>query len=159
LLPLVEPKDDRERTVLARLRAWNFEMTTASSEATVFAVWLRELTRLVCADELGETYESASAEREEFLINVLSDTSRQARWCDDMRTPGIESCAEMAGRAFRDSLAFLDRHRGADVDDWSWGKLHRARSRHQAFGDLPLLGRFFDIETPAGGDNQTVNLG
>jgi len=42
---------------------------------------------------------------------------------------------------------------------WTWGAAHQTRSKHTPFGSIALLAPWFDLVTPTGGSNDTVNLG
>jgi penicillin amidase len=120
---------------------------------------VRELTRLVYADELRDAFEATWSERTIFLDNVLADRDGQGRWCDHTGTPAIESCAELCARAFELALGDLRARYGADSQQWSWGSAHRAVSAHIPFSSVPGLGRYFGLSVPSPGDNQSVNLG
>lgn len=151
--------DDGERTELvARLRAWRFEMKAGAPEPLIFAAWLRELSRLVCEDELGDAFEPLSHEVPELLRDVLGGKGDQARWCDDVRTPAREQCATQVRAAFARALAALEQRHGGDWQGWQWGRAHPARSRHVPFSDVPLLSRWFELSVPAGGDGESVNV-
>lgn len=42
------------------------------------------------------------------------------------------------------------------MNTWTWGRLHTATFKHQAFGDILLIGRFFNlgpVATPGSGGN------
>ena len=77
---------DATRHAAARLRNWDGEMLRNRAEPLIVNAWLRELTRLVYADELGELFTPNWSERPIFMLNVLRDTDGQSRWCDDVRT-------------------------------------------------------------------------
>ena len=155
----VAARDPLAAELSERLGRWNLVMSVDASEPLVFAAWLRELTRLIYADELGAAFEDTWSERTTFLDNVLSDRNGQGHWCDDVTTPTIESCAERCARAFDLAVADLRQRYGDDPDRWSWGRAHRAQSAHVPFGDIPLLGDFFRIAVPSPGDNQSINVG
>ncbi len=48
---------------------------------------------------------------------------------------------------------------GADPSAWRWERLHIARFPHGVFDAVPVLKRFFSLETGQGGDASTVNVG
>ncbi len=122
----------------------------------LFAAWYRELSRLIQADELGPLFGSFWGVRPRFMEQILK---RRPVWCDDVTTPAVETCAELASRALDLALADLARRYGRDQADWRWGEAHPARMAHAIFGDQPLLERLFDIETPSGGGDTTVDVG
>jgi penicillin amidase len=144
---------------LDRLTRWDGAMSVDAAEPLVFAAWVRELTRLVYADELGDAFEDTWSERTTFLDNVLADRDGQARWCDDVGTPSAESCARLCTRALDRAIADLRARYGEDPQRWSWGGAHPAVSAHVPFSSLPLLQGHFGISVPTPGDNQSVNVG
>jgi penicillin amidase len=162
LLPLLTglatPRDDAARAWLERLRRWDLAMRADAAEPLVFAAWVRELGSLLYADELGAAFEDAWNERPVFLGNVLADRDGQSRWCDDVSTDARESCSEIVSRALESALAYLGRQYGDEASDWSWGRAHPAHSSH-VLGTLPIIGRWFEIDLPSPGDNQSVNVG
>ncbi|WP_437905384.1 penicillin acylase family protein [Sorangium sp. So ce327] len=159
LLRAASPTSEAQRALLDRLRAWDLQMRAGAAEPLIFAAWLRELSRQIYEDELGDLFGPAFGERLAFLRNVLSDVDGQARWCDDVRTEPRESCDEAAGRAFQRAIAYLEERYGGDPATWSWGAAHPARSQHAVLGGVPVLSRWFDVEVASAGDNHTINLG
>ncbi len=153
----VEDADGRE--VLAQLAKWNGDMRTDAAEPLIVSAWLRELTRLVYADELGDLFQGEWEHRAVFIHNVLADKSGQSHWCDDMNTPAKETCAELLPRALSLALADLKRRYGEDRSRWRWGEAHFALSEHRPFGKQALLAKLFDIHVPSPGDTYTVDVG
>jgi penicillin G amidase len=87
------------------------------------------------------------------MENVLAG---QSHWCDDVRTPFPETCAELLASSFAKAMQDLKTRYG---EDWRWGEAHAARHRHRPFSRQPGLARIFDIRVPSGGDGYTVNAG
>ena len=162
ILPLLlkaRPQGAEAQQVLQQLGRWNADMAAASAEPLIVSAWLRELGRLIYADELGDMFDGAWEHRAVFMRNVLADTGGQGRWCDDVTTPAKESCADLLPRALDLALADLKRRYGDDRKQWRWGKAHFALSEHRPFGRQPQLARFFDVRVPSPGDTYTVNVG
>ncbi len=55
-------------------------------------------------------------------------------WCDDVRTPRVETCADFKAAALRDAVGALTKTLGPDPSAWRWERLHRARFPHDVFG-------------------------
>jgi penicillin amidase len=156
LLPLLlrtAPADDASRGALEKLRGWNREFTPDSAAATIYAAWYAALARMP-QDELGST--PAGVVRSRFLIDALASESK---WCDDVRTPARESCAEFRTKTLREAVSMLRQRLGARPDRWRWEDLHRARFPHGVFESVPGLRSIFSLETGQGGDASTVNVG
>lgn len=145
--------------VVRELAVWDGDMAAARSEPLIASAWLRELTRLVYADELGDIFPGAWEHRAGFMRNVLADRDGAGRWCDKVATPAGETCAELIPQALDLALADLKQRYGDDRRAWRWGEAHHARSEHRPFARHPLLSRLFDIVVPTPGDAFTVNAG
>jgi penicillin amidase len=149
----------RERAAHDALSGWNLQMRADLGEPLVFAEWIRQLARSIYADELGELFEDAWAERIGFLGNVLSNRNGQAHWCDDIGTPAAEDCDSRIQRALVLALDELEQRHGADQTSWRWGDAHQARARHTPMTRVPVLRDWFDVVSPADGAVHTVNVG
>jgi penicillin amidase len=97
--------------------------------------------------------------RPRFLAAALSGSGKVAEWCDDVTTPGKETCQERVTQALKRALDDLEKRLGKNQSLWRWGDLHAARSAHRPLSAVPYLGRIFDIRVPTGGDAYTVNVG
>lgn len=159
LTALGMPRDDDERTVVAELEHWDHEMRPHAAAPLLFAAWLRELSRVVYADELGKQFSEEAWARPEFLQAVLLDHAGQARWCDDKRSVELEDCAHATREALHAALAYLNKRFGSDRNKWSWGTAHPGVSGHALLGKVPVLARFFDVAAVRGGDSSTVDVG
>jgi penicillin amidase len=162
ILPLLlktETQNADALQVLRQLAQWNGNMTVEGAEPLIVSAWLRELGRLIYADELGEMFAGAWEHRASFIYNVLADTGGQGRWCDDVNTPVTETCADLLPKALELALGDLRRRYGDERKQWRWGDAHFALSEHRPFGRQPQLAKFFDISVPSPGDTYTINVG
>jgi penicillin G amidase len=156
LLPLLlstTPADAASREALATLSSWNRESAPDSAAAAIYAAWYTMLAKMP-EDELGGT--PAGTVRSRFLIEALRLDSA---WCDDVRTPGRETCADFRTSTLREAATLLARRLGADPRGWRWERLHRARFPHGIFDGVAGLRALFSLETGQGGDASTVNVG
>ncbi|HUN70253.1 MAG TPA: penicillin acylase family protein, partial [Burkholderiales bacterium] len=136
------PRSEEARKALALLAKWDGAMAPERSEPLIAWAWWRELTRAIYADELGDAFRANWLARAEFLGNVLSGDPDLARWCDDVRTPAVETCEEVLALSLEAALADLASRYGGDQGRWRWGDAHAARHEHRPFGRQPLLARF-----------------
>ena len=152
------PREEGGRAAQALLANWDGDMAAGSAAPLVFSAWYRELTRLVYADELGELFRDSWDQRAGFMIPVMKGEGGLAKWCDDVRTPAVETCAELAARAF-DLAAVELRSRYGDPASWRWGDAHRAAGDHRPLGFFPVVKRFFNVAPRTPGDSFSVNVG
>ena len=77
---------------------------------------------------------------------------------DDITTPGKEKIADIANRAFEETLQILTEYSGQeDVEKWSWGNFHVIRFDH-FIGKSKLLAPFVNYGLfPFEGDGETNN--
>ena len=140
------------------LVGWKGDMTIDSAAPLVFTAWYRELTRLVYEDELGDLFRDSWDLRGAFMISVMKGEGGYARWCDDVRTKNLETCATMAARAFDLAAGELAKRFGAP-SEWRWGRAHTAAGDHRPFSFVPVVKRLFSITPETPGDSFTVNVG
>jgi penicillin amidase len=159
-LTRIPAKGAEERRVQQMLASWGADMAADRTEPLIVTAWLRELSRLVYADELGpDLFLDYWDQRSVFMLGVLADKDGQSRWCDDIRTPARESCDALIERALSLALADLRNRYGDDMAQWRWGPAHEAHSEHRPFGRVDWLARWFDQRVPTPGDTFTVNAG
>jgi penicillin amidase len=161
LLPVARAaKPDTRAGVEAQalLQGWTGDMRVDSAAPLVFSAWYRELTRLVYADELGEMFQDSWDLRAAFMIQVMKGAGAYAKWCDNVRTPAIETCAAQSARAFDLAADYLAKHYG-ERNQWRWGAVHVAAGDHRPFSFAPVVSRFFTIAPETPGDSFTVDVG
>lgn len=129
------------------------------AEPLIVAGWLRELTRLIYADELGDMFDRAWDLRPIFIYNVLSDKDGQSRWCDDVAAHKHQTCDSLVARALDLALVDLRRRYGEDMARWRWGDAHVSESPHRPFTGQFVLGGLFDLAAPSPGDGYTIDVG
>lgn len=168
LLPLlrqVVPRSERAKAALGKLQNWNGEMAVERSEPLIYNAWVREASRRIFADKLGEALMGDYWEQRNMhqpMVNVLKNVDGQGTWCADRTkadAPKPPGCQELLADALEATLADLAARHGDDMAAWHWGDAHFARSEHRPFGKVDLLARFFDIRVPSAGDTFTVNVG
>ena len=153
LLAGTRPIDEPSREAMGLLRGWDGEMAEDSAAAALYAAWYVELAAMP-QDELGVLPRGATRGR--FLLEALRGDSA---WCDDVRTPRRETCADFRAATLSRAVAALRARLGTDPSRWRWGALHRLRIAHDVFSGVPVLRRAFDLEAGRGGDGATVNVG
>ncbi|MGE0876512.1 MAG: penicillin acylase family protein [Burkholderiales bacterium] len=162
MLPLLlaaQPASDAARRAHALLAQWNGSMEGARAEPLIASAWWRELTRAVYADELGEAFSTNWLLRPQFMSAVLAARGDAARWCDDVRSAPVETCAQLLQSSLDAALADLTRRYGADMAAWRWDAAHVARHEHRPFGRHAQLAQLFNISVPTPGDAFSVNVG
>jgi len=152
-----------ESAALQLLRSWDGSMEASSPTATIFEILYFELGRQFLADELGEELGrrfvamGSNIFLPSFLERVL--LSRKSAWSDDITTSDkIESVEAIVERSFRSTINYLIKTRGRNIDNWSWGKIHRLVLSHP-LGQVRWLNWLLKLKRgpfPVGGSFHTV---
>jgi penicillin amidase len=151
-----QPRGEAAREALDRLSAWDASMAADRPEPLIVTAWWRELARRIYSDELGDAFRANWSARAIFVQGVLGSGSR---WCDDVRSRPMETCAQLLSESLDRALDELKERYGADAAGWRWGEAHAAEQRHRPFSRHRLLARLFDIRVPSGGDAYSINAG
>lgn len=128
---LADVTDARPRVAraLGLLRQWNGDMRADSAAAAIFEVWFATHLRRAVAQSVlpesaaGRLGSGADASR------VLAVLEGHERWLTGARRDRVLTDS-LAG-----ALAEIEKRLGPDIDQWQWGRLHRAVFEH------PLAGR------------------
>ncbi|SNX29376.1 penicillin amidase [Polynucleobacter meluiroseus] len=161
LLPLfrtIQSKHPLGAQALQISNHFDADMQANSAAALIFNAWADQLTRKLfsrLAYVFTETYGARNFRSA--LILQLQDP--HSPWCDDPRTPTIESCADASNDAFDRALDLLSKQFGSDPTKWAWGNAHMAISEHHPLGKIKVLGAMFNLKQPFPGDSFSVNIG
>jgi len=168
LLPLLRqtiPLSGRAKLALAALSSWNGDMVAERVEPLLFVAWMREASRRIFADELGEDLMRDYWSQRNVhlaLVRALKDTDGQSVWCRNIAAPAgtrPQTCADVLSASLEGALADLEQRYGADMSSWTWGNAHAAHAQHRPLGSVAGLSKLFDIRIPTPGDTYTINAG
>jgi penicillin amidase len=160
-----EPADERGRQAVELLRGWDMRVNGDSARAAVFEAWYLKLGERLFADELrdpvaGDALWRAYSENI-YMVGMALEAALEedAAWCDDVRTPAVETCADALASSLAEGLAKMNGAQGTDdVAAWRWDRAHHALFPHAPFDADPQLKPVFSRSIPNGGDKFTVNV-
>ncbi|MHA1536944.1 MAG: penicillin acylase family protein [Alphaproteobacteria bacterium] len=154
LLLAAPVKGEAQNEAVRLLRSWNREMDRTRPEPLIFMTWFREVSRALYADELGTLFPRYFGMRPGVVRYMLTkDTS----WCDDVKTPGKETCEQRIALALDRALVDLRKRHGGKLADLRWGEAHYADFRHPVLNFVPVLKRLANLRIPSNGGRFTVN--
>lgn len=156
MLGLAGSQGGNTGAALDMLRSWNHGMDRDRAEPLVYMAWLRELTRALFADELGDVFEDYWDIRTDVIHRALT---RRPAWCDDITSGIRETCSGQVTGALAAALDFLSDRYGHDMAGWRWGEAHAVHMTHRLLGRIPYIGPWFEIRLATGGEKETVNAG
>jgi penicillin amidase len=152
LLGLVrEAMTDAERRSRDELRNWNFEDRAALIAPTIFKQFWNDLNGLTWNDEKKDGMERMTWPASEVMVDLILNRP-DSEFFDDRTTPGKETLADIADRAFRTAVSKLEKKWGPFGPAWKWGKAKGTRIGHLA--GIPGLGR---EGLEADGDSHTID--
>jgi len=147
-----------------RLCAWDGVMDPQSPMPTLFALWSNALLDRALADDVADDGDGTVWRWVQALVQFEAD----AQWLwtrpdtdpvwDDVRTPAVESRADIFRLAFEDAVTTGLRRYGTDLDQWQWGRVRPFVLEHAfASGGGGILGAVLN-SAPLfiGGGNETV---
>jgi penicillin amidase len=153
-------RSDHPLAAAATKQLQGFDGTMAADHAAplIYWAWLRRLTMALLSDELGPLFERTFGGRSYFEAVDAILARNDAWWCDDKRTPAVETCAQQSDAALRAALDELQAAQGSDPAAWRWGRAHVSRAEHRPFSHVKALAPYFELRAPVGGDTFTVNV-
>ncbi len=150
------PAADRAKAqeALARLLAFNGNLSPQSADAALYELFLQESTKQIFLDELGP--EDSPAWKAFVAAGNLSYSAQadhllareDSPFWDDIRTPQKEDKPTILARSLASAISEGDRQLGADHKAWQWGNLHQYKWPSQGGKVAPRQ---------AGGDHTTLN--
>ena len=160
----LQPRGQRERSAIERLRSWDGRLDPETIAGTIYQAFLlrlaRELARAVIGDrDLSERWLDRADNG--FTPHVTSPW----RWHSHLMALWEEGDAELIGRSW-DQLALealagalddLEERFGPDPESWRWGRVHEMEFPHPLGDANPVLRRLFNRRLRAGGAQETVS--
>jgi penicillin amidase len=158
LLAQTKPPSKLANAALTLLKGWDGAMQMDKPQPLIFAAWMRQFMKQLMADEMKDAFTLVWNYWPEFSIRVLTNQNGVARWCDDISTTDkVESCHEQLASSLDVALKALSESHGADPAKWRWDSEHVANLSHLGFGQIPVLGRLFNMQTPVPGGAHTID--
>jgi penicillin amidase len=160
----LQPRGQRERSAIERLRSWDGRLDPETIAGTIYQAFLlrlaREFARAVIGDrDLSERWLDRADNG--FTPHVTSPW----RWHSHLMALWEEADAELIGRSW-DQLALealagalddLEERFGPDPQGWRWGRVHEMEFPHPLGDANPVLRRLFNRRLRAGGAQETVS--
>jgi len=157
-------KDRDVQAALDTLRSWDGQLTATSTGGTLYEVTRYTLVRNLLEPGLGKGL-TARLMGQGFHPLLLSthelhghDTVSMLRMLDNPNSWWVSQAGgreAVLTRSLKQAVQWLREELGPDVNDWEWGKIHRAIFPH-AMGMKKPLDRVFNRgPLPIGGDTDT----
>jgi penicillin amidase len=135
------------------MRNWDYVMSKDSKEASIYAIWIRQIAKNLLKDWVPENKLKAYMKS---LLMQLSITKlfmpnypSIERICNSPKTEEIETCADLVSKSFIEACD--------TADGKPWGYFHIAWNKHFPFSNIPFLSSIFDSKGQVGGLYTTVH--
>jgi penicillin amidase len=149
---------------LAAVLAWDRRMDAGKAEPLIYEMY----QKLLIQETIGDEISAAGGEElsEDFLSGFRNNSTQtlerlagepDSPWWDDVRTPQVETQAEITARAFTLAVEQLEATQGNDPKRWRWGDVHWTNFDHLVFAAVSPLDSIFNRSIPAQGSGFTVN--
>ena len=156
LMTRIKTTDDASSEAIRRLRRWDFRMDRDKVEPLLFTAWLREFSRKVLFNRLGDAATGYWDLKPRVMGAVLTE---HQDWCDDPKQPPAKGCAARLAASLQSALAQLRQAHGPDMAQWRWGEAHIAIFSNPVFNRIPVLRDWLDISIPTSGGYDTLERG
>jgi penicillin amidase len=158
LVNAVTPSSRLEAAAVDELRRWDGRLSADSTAAAIYSVFRNELIRARHAELVGD------------LVPVLHGVGAHPLLAPVnshyfLQTQRVLTFLETSPddpvivHAFQNSVVWLARKLGTNVQKWQWGRLHPLRLEHALSLRKPLGVIFNPSSFPWGGDLETVRAG
>ena len=156
LMTQISAPDEASDEAIRRLRRWDFRMDGDRVEPLLFTAWLREFSREILFDRLGDAAVGYWDLKPRVMEAVLTE---HQDWCDDPKQPERKGCAVRLTESLNRALAQLRQVYGADITQWRWRRAHVAMFANPVFNRIPVLRDWLDISIPTSGGYDTLDRG
>ncbi|HSN76217.1 MAG TPA: penicillin acylase family protein, partial [Anaerolineae bacterium] len=167
--PLLEQIDlagspEAVQEALTAVLTWDRRMDAGKAEPLIYEMY----QKLLIQETIGDEISAAGGEElsEDFLSGFRNNSTQTLQrlasepdspWWDDVRTPQVETQAEVTARAFTLAVEQLQATQGDDPKRWRWGDMHWTNFDHLVFASVSPLDAIFNRSIPAQGSGFTVN--
>ncbi|MBI3462126.1 MAG: penicillin acylase family protein [Planctomycetes bacterium] len=149
------PSDPPARRAADVLATWDGVLSRNSQAGAIYAVWLQELLDGLFSSRVPEKLleHVAAPARVPVLLTALETPT--ADWFGSQPETGRD---RLLNEAFDRAITRLSSLLSADLDSWSWGKLHTTPFRHPLATLGPEYEQAFNLgPVPQAGDGYTPN--
>ena len=141
------------------LSAWQGDYRLDSHEASIFHRWIYFFLKNTFQDELGEEQftQLLNTHLVKRLIAPMA-AKEVSVWWDDVNTSDkIETQKEIVNASFIQALESLKADFGAEMEQWTWSKVHTIEHGHP-IGQIDALRSFFNVGPfPVEGTREVIN--
>ena len=136
---------EKESTALEHLKNWDGNYKLKSVAPTIYNRFMYEILANTYKDELGKTFNiflNTSQQKKTTPTQIARDSSV---WWDDITTVDIkETRKEILTKSVKNTVEFLEKQLGEEVETWTWNKVHSIEYKHP-MGQVASLRKYFNV--------------
>ncbi|MBT8282772.1 MAG: penicillin acylase family protein [Muriicola sp.] len=151
--------NDEQTLVLDHLNKWKGNYDTDNAEAAVYHRWIYYFLKNTFEDELGEErfVQFTSTHFHKRLIAPMA-AKENSVWWDNVKTQDtVETKKDIVQTSYIHAFQSLEDDLGADISEWTWGRLHTLEHGHP-IGQIAALRFLFNVGPfPVAGSREVIN--
>ncbi len=148
-----------ENQALSILEKWNGSNDLKDIAPTIYNKLIYNYLKNTFEDELGEANFKMllSTHIIKQVINAQSK-NKNSVWWDDIKTENKkETRTEIINKSFHAAISELEKQLGADVNSWTWKRVHSLEHQHP-LGKVAALRKIFNVGPyDIAGSNEVIN--
>lgn len=144
--------------IMPAIKSWDGKMARDEAVPLIMMSWFKAISEALLKDDLGEDFELFDRGRMSVVLGLISGGGARD-WCDNRKSPGKQTCADIAQTSFETAIKTLKEVYGEDWKTWKWGKAHIAYGQHRPFAKVPPLDKLFNVEIESAGGPYTLLRG
>ena len=153
----IDKLTDEQVYFVEELMSWDGRFGLKSRAGVFFEKMREQLHYHLFADEFESVEEYHSYMVQLKLDKVFGNAS--SKWWDDVSTSGImETKTDIINAAFSSTWEQLTKELGADVNQWTWDRVHFLEHDHPIGSNVSALRKYFNVGPfPVSGTDETLN--
>jgi len=150
---------DSEIQAYETLKKWEGEYLMTSVGPTIYNRFLFEFLKNTYKDEIGDAFNLFINSQLQDQVLPVQIAREQSVWWDNIETKDvIETKQEIILRSYKNSIAFLKKQLGDDVNKWNWSRVISVEHEHAIGKAGGVLRDFFNVGPfKTTGGNEVIN--
>ncbi|MEQ6125285.1 penicillin acylase family protein [Pseudotenacibaculum sp. MALMAid0570] len=149
---------ENEQKALEVLNEWNGEYAKEKNAPTIYTRFLYEFLKNTFEDELGASFSDFLGTHLMKRVIAVQAAKEESVWWDNVNTSGKETKKEILQTSFKNTVSFLEKQLGENIEEWSWNKVASVEHGHALAAGGKMLRNMFNIGPfQMDGGNEVIN--
>lgn len=154
-----EKLSNQEKEAVNVLRNWKGTNGLTDTAPTIYNKWIYLYLKNTYQDEMGEISFKQFLKTHIMKQSIAFQTKNEnSPWWDNIATKNKkETRKDILKIAFQQAILSLNKQLGADVNSWTWNRVHKVEYKHP-LGSVALFKPFFNVGLfEIAGTNEVIN--